>query len=468
MKEKVMSYILENHLIENGDKVLVALSGGPDSLCLLNILYELSSKLNIKLYAAHLNHMLRGKDADNDEEYVKKVCKKLDIPCFVRRVDVNRYSEEEKLSSEMAGRKARYDFFDEVVEKEKIDKVATAHTKNDQAETVLFRLMRGTGMEGLCGIKVKRDKIIRPILCLTRREVEEYISLKNLNPRIDKTNFEKIYNRNKIRLDILPYMKNNFNKDIIETINRMTDILKKDNAYLNSMADQNYEKYCSVFHSYVILKKKMFSLDEAILTRIIRKAMSKASDSYYDFEMKHIYEIISLSAKSSGKYVDLPNNIYAENVYGDIYIKKESMKNKNSDINNKDIILSRDECTEKSINFGKYILDFKKIDRNIEQNLNKNAFIKYFDYDKIKSKIVVRTRKNGDKIIPLGMKNYKKVKDIFIDMKIEKEKRNNIPIICFDENISWIVGVKFSQQYKVTETTKNILEIIVREEISNE
>lgn len=319
MKEKVMSYILENNLIEKGDKVLVALSGGPDSLCLLNILNELSSKLSIKLYAAHLNHMLRGADADADEEYVKKVCKELDIPCFVKRVDINKYSQQTKLSSEMAGRKARYDFFDEVVSKEKINKIATAHTKNDQAETVLFRLMRGTGMEGLCGIKVKRDKVIRPILCLTRKEVEKYIDSKKLEPRIDKTNFEKIYNRNKIRLDILPYMKSNFNEDIIETINRMTDILKKDNDYLNNVADKKYKKYCKVSNEYTVLKKELFSLDESILTRVIRKAMAETSNSYYDFEMKHIYEVIRLSAKDSGKY-SICLIIYMQRMFMEIFI----------------------------------------------------------------------------------------------------------------------------------------------------
>ena len=193
LHKKVISYIKDNKLIKSGDKILVALSGGPDSVCLLNILFELKEELNIDIGAAHVNHLLRGEDAFKDEEYVIKICDEIGIPCFVTRVDINNYSKEHKLSSELAGREVRYDFFEQIIKKEGFNKVATAHNANDQAETILFRLMRGTGLEGLGGIKASRDnKIIRPILCLSRQEVEEYIQLKSLKPRIDKTNFEKI------------------------------------------------------------------------------------------------------------------------------------------------------------------------------------------------------------------------------------------------------------------------------------
>mgnify|MGYP002185705227 CR=1 FL=1 len=231
---KVKAFVIENKLIQNGDRVLVALSGGPDSVCLLNILYELKKDFNIEIAAAHVNHMLRGEDSDKDEEYVIELCNKIGIPSYIKRVDINAYSAENKMSSEMAGRKVRYDFFEEVMKNGKYNKIATAHNANDQAETIIFRLIRGSGLEGLGGIKAYRDnKIIRPILCLDREEVEEYIRKENLNPRIDKTNFEKIYNRNKIRLDILPYIKEYFNEDIIKTLNRTAGLLQKDNEFLD-------------------------------------------------------------------------------------------------------------------------------------------------------------------------------------------------------------------------------------------
>lgn len=459
MYKKVMSYIKDNNLIKSGDKVLVALSGGPDSVCLLNILYNLKAELNIEIGAAHLNHLLRDKDAFEDEEYVKTLCKSLDIPCFVKRVDINKYSKDKKMSSEMAGREARYNFFDDIVKDEGYTKIATAHNANDQAETILFRLMRGSGIEGLCGIKVRRDKIIRPILCLSRKEVEEYIEINNLKPRIDKTNFEKIYNRNKIRLDMIPYIKENFNEDIIQTLNRMSVLLQKDNEFIENSARSFYEKHCIEQSDYFIIKKEMFDNKEAVVTRVIRYALTNFSKTHYDFEMKHIYEICNLAKNNSGKAIDLPNKIYAENIYGDIYIK-ERININNIDVK-QEIVVNKNEINGKKIFFNDENIKFSVLKNDSNLDLNQNNFIKYFDFDKINDSISLRKRKNGDKIIPLGMKGSKKIKDLFIDMKVPKEERDCIPLLCFDENISWIVGIRVSEEYKITNKTKNILRVIV-------
>ncbi|WP_293981403.1 tRNA lysidine(34) synthetase TilS [uncultured Clostridium sp.] len=460
MYKKVMSYIKDNNLINPKDRILVALSGGPDSVCLLNILYNLKEELDIEIGAAHLNHMLRDEDAFQDEEYVKNLCESFDIPCFVKRVDINKYSKENKMSSEMAGRDARYNFFDEVIREHGYNKIATAHNANDQAETILFRLMRGTGIEGLCGIKVCRDKIIRPILCLSRKEVEEYIEVNNLKPRIDKTNFEKIYNRNKIRLDILPYIKENFNEDIIQTLNRMSVLLQKDNEFIEKSARSFYEKYCVEQQDYFIIKKKMFDNHEAVVTRVIRYALTNFSKTHYDFEMKHIYDICNLAKNNSGKVIDLPNKIYAENIYGDIYIK-ERIINNNIHVK-QEIKINKDDIDGKKIAFQNNIIEFSLVNNDSSLNLKQNILIRYFDFDKINNFISLRNRKNGDKISPLGMSGSKKLKDIFIDMKIPKEERDSVPLLCFDENISWIVGLRVSEEYKITNKTKNILKVIVK------
>lgn len=463
MDRKVLSYIRDNKLLKSKDKILVALSGGPDSLCLLNILLELRQELDIEIAAAHLNHLLRGADAIGDEEYVIDICNTMGIKCFVRRLDINIYAKEHRLSSEMAGRKARYDFFEEISEKEGFNKIATAHNANDQAETILFRLMRGTGLDGLGGIKASRDgKIIRPILCLSRSEVEEYIELKKLNPRIDKTNFERIYNRNKIRLDILPYMKENFNEDIIDALNRMALLLQKDNEFIENLALSLYNKYCIEDSAYFIIKKEIFIEEEPIATRVLRNALIKYSKSNYDFEMKHIYEIFHLAKKNSGKLIHLPNGIYAENIYGDIYIKSKVEK---YHIDNKieDIILEKNNINTNEIILDNFIVKFEVItDYEMSQIIsNQNKFIKYFDFDKIKNNISMRNRRNGDKIIPLGMTGNKKVKDIFIDMKIPKDERDSIPILCFDNKIAWIIGIKISEEYKITDKSGNILKVVV-------
>ena len=462
MYKKVLTYIEENNLIKSGDRILVALSGGPDSVCLLYILIKLREILGIEIGAAHLNHMLRGEDALGDEEYVNKLCKDLNIPCYIKQVDINKYARENKLSSEMAGRSVRYDFFDEIISKYGFNKIATAHNANDQAETILFRLMRGTGLEGLGGIKVSRDnKIIRPILCLSRNEVEDYIEKEGLNPRIDKTNFEKVYNRNKIRLDILPYIKKHFNADIVQTLNRMSTLLQKDNDYLERSAYKYYEKNCLKSKEHFILKKELFNEEEAITSRVIRNALTEYSKSNYDFEMKHISEIIHLARKNSGKKIDLPNKIYAENIYGDIYIKKRIKKQK---IDNKnEIVINKNDINGKKVEFHNYKLEFSIIDNN---NLiyKKNSLKKFFDFDLIENFIVIRKRKDGDKMIPLGMKGTKKIKDIFIDAKVPKEQRDYIPIIEFDNNIAWLTGIKVSDEYKVNNNSKNILMISIERE----
>ena len=214
-----MNFISENSMLDKGDKVIVAFSGGPDSTCLLYILNELKEELGITLLGAHLNHCLRGQESDKDEEYAKKTCESLNIDFYSKRVDVHRISQEKNLSCEMAGREVRYEFFNELMHKFNASKIALAHNANDQAETILMRIMRGTGIEGMVGIKPVRDKIyVRPILHLNRSEIEKYCEEKNINPRIDKSNLEKIYARNKVRLDLIPYIEENFNSDIVNTL----------------------------------------------------------------------------------------------------------------------------------------------------------------------------------------------------------------------------------------------------------
>lgn len=465
MNKKVLSYIENNKLIKEKDKILVAFSGGPDSLCLLNMLNELRKELKIEIGAAHLNHLLRGEDAFKDEEFVIKTCKELGIPCYVKRVDINKYSKQYRLSSELAGRNARYDFFEEIVKKDKFNKIATAHNANDQAETIIFRLMRGTGLEGLGGIKVCReDKIIRPILCLTREEVEDYIKQKKLKPRIDKTNFEKIYNRNKIRLDLIPYIRENFNEDIVNTLNRMSLLIQKDNAFIERLSIKVYNKYCKKDsdNKFLVIEKKLFKEDEAIITRVIKNALVEYSKSHYDFEMKHIYDILDLARKETGKVIHLPKNICAENIYGDIKI---NCRVKEEIINNKeDVVVDKKHIEQEKIKFNDYEFTMSIIKGNINNllDLKESNLIKYFDLDKIKDNISFRTRKNGDKFTPLGMKSKKKLKDIFINMKIPKEDRDLIPLVCFNDEISWIVGLKISDEFKVTNNSKDILKIVAK------
>ena len=423
MIKKVEDFIIDNNMIKAEEKILVALSGGPDSVCLLHILYSLKEKLNINLGAIHINHMLRGEEALEDERYVSDICEKLGIDCYIERIDINKVASENNISLEMAGREERYKAFENIRERYGYDKIAVAHNANDQAETILMRMMRGTGLEGLVGIKaIRGGGIIRPILCLNRNEIESYCAENHLMPRIDKSNMERVYSRNKVRLDILPYMKENFNKDIIDTLNRMALILSKDNEYIEEQSKKCYEEYCKYTNDKLIIEQDLFIKEkEAIVTRVIKRAFKEISNSHQNFEMKHIYDVIDLYNRGTGKSINLTNSIIAENTYGDIILE----------------VIDK----EKGIEFSN------------------NPLIKLFDYDKIEERIVIRTRKDGDKMKPLGIKGTKKLKDIFINLKVPREERDIIPLICFDDEIAWIVGYKVSESFKITKGTNRVLKI---------
>ena len=462
MIEKVINTIKCNNMFEVNDKVVVALSGGPDSICLLHILHTLKDELNISIVAAHVNHCLRGEAADNDEMYVKKICEELGIQCFVKREDVHRISKERGISCEMAGREVRYQFFEEVLHKINGNKIAIAHNANDQAETVLMRILRGTGLQGLVGIRPVRDNIfVRPIINLTRDEIENYCEVNKLNPRIDKTNFENIYTRNKIRLELIPYIQKNFNSDVIEVLNRFSDTVKVDNEYINNVAKEKYNEYSEISEEKIILKGQLFKEHEAILTRVIRIAIKNIKGNLNNLEKNHIYDIIDIQKKSTGKYIMLPSGIRVTNNYGDIYVYKEEKEHKVQKIN-KEVELNLLEENVLTNHKLKITLDIIKSKEDIK--FDKNPLIKYFDYDKIKGVIKLRYRKNGDKFMPFGMSGSKKLKDLFIDLKIPKERRDSIPLITFGDDIAWIVGYRISDKFKINKDTKNILKIKIERE----
>jgi len=460
LSDKVMKYIKENLMFDKGDKVIVAVSGGPDSTCLLYILNAFKEELGITLVGAHINHCLRGDESDKDEEYAKRICESLDINFYSKKVDIHRVSKEKNLSCEMAGREVRYDFFKELITKLNASKVALAHNANDQAETILMRIMRGTGIAGMIGIRPVRDKIyVRPILHLSRKEIEKYCLINNISPRIDKSNLENIYARNKVRLELIPYIEENFNNDIIKTLNRLSDIVKIDNEYLENISQKEYEKCCEIGKQRVIINKSAFKLHEAILSRIVRSALLAVNHNLYNFEKIHISNVIDLQKHDTGKSIMLPQNIIVENCYGNIqiYVYVKAMEVYNNQyylkINERNVIHSLNKVVKIDVKSKLQYMEFIGSD-----------YIKYFDYDKISGSISLRYRKDGDKFTPLGMLGNKKINDLFIDLKIPKAQRNEIPLICFGDDIGWVVGYRVSEKFKVSKDTKNILQIRIGSE----
>lgn len=323
LQEKVFETIQKNNLIQKGDKIVIGVSGGPDSMCLLDILYCLKEKLEIEIFVAHINHKIR-KEAEEETKYVQDFCKKLNIPCYVKYEDVCMLAKEQKIGTEEMGRKVRYNFFQEVAKKVGANKIATAHNSNDNAETVLMNLLRGSGTSGLKGIEIKNNNFIRPLRECERKEIEEYCKQRNLEPKIDKSNLENIYTRNKIRNKLIPYLQKEFNPNIIETLNRLSSLAKEEDEYFKNIIQDLYETIKigeDKEKALIILDLKKFNeLQKVIKSKLLLYTINKLVGTTSGIEKIHIEDIIKLCSNNIGnKYLTPNKNIKVLVKQGKIY-----------------------------------------------------------------------------------------------------------------------------------------------------
>ena len=312
MKNKVLETIKKYNMVENGEKVVLAVSGGPDSICMLDILNDIKNDetidMNFEIIVAHVNHMIR-KEAEEDAKYVKKYCEEKQIEFYSKSIDVQKMANNNKIGLEEAGRKARYDFFDEILEKTNAQKIAIAHNKNDKVETVLMHILRGSGINGLKGIEPKREKYIRPLIECERNEIEEYCNDKNLQPRIDKTNFENEYTRNKVRNLLIPYIQKEFNPNLIKTIDRLSNLVAEEENYMDKQVEKIYKEILiSENQKEVQLDLKRFNLQEKVIkSRVILYTITRLFGNSKGLEKIHIEDIIKLCSNNIGnKYLN-PN-----------------------------------------------------------------------------------------------------------------------------------------------------------------
>ena len=306
-KKKILDTINKYNMIDKKDKrILVAVSGGFDSTCLLYVLNELKEELNIEIIALHVNHCIRD-NAILDEEYVINTCEKLGIKCFVERIDIKEVASNDKMSIEMAGRKARYEILDKIAKENGCTKIATAHNANDNAETILLNIFRGTGLNGLKGIKkVRQNTYIRPIIEVTRDEINEYLKQNGIEPRLDESNLENEYRRNKIRNELIPYVKENFNSNIVSALNKMSDIISEEDEYI----DKNVEKIYKLHiinenkNNIIINGKKILQYDKNIQKRLILKCIEKLNGTTIHIEEINILDILKIVNNNIGnKYI---------------------------------------------------------------------------------------------------------------------------------------------------------------------
>lgn len=466
MLGKIIDFMELNQMVEKGDSIVIGVSGGADSICLLYVLSEISKEYSLGLRVVHVNHQLRGEEANEDQEFVRLTCEKLGVDFHSFSYDVKKISQSNKISEEEAGRKVRYQSFLEICLKYKCNKIATAHNKNDNAETFLFNLFRGSGIKGLSGIdsslKLKRINkevtIIRPLLCVTRREIEAFLHTRDIPYRIDSTNLTDNYSRNKIRNNVLTYATKEINNNTIEHISRAANHLKEIALFIEETTERSYKKVVSqredgfLFNIEDILKENI-----VIQKAIVRKIFEQLGGRLKDVEAVHIQQVLELYDKPVGKRIDLPYGMVALKEYEAIKFYCESQIQKQVDY----------EATCIKIDGpGVYYLpgDNNYLEVNIFSavkniTIPKNSCIKWFDYDKIEIAVEVRTRRTGDYIQINNSGGRKKLKDYFIDRKIPREKRSKTLLVADGNHIMWILGKgdRISEKYKISESTVRIL-----------
>ena len=313
MTDKVLDTINKYNLINDGDRIVLGVSGGPDSIAMLNILNDIRNDknlhMNFDIIVAHVNHMIR-EEAIDDQRFVENFCKKIGVSFYAKSIDVQKIANNKKIGTEEAGRNARYEFFDEILEKENANKIAIAHNKNDKIETIIMNMLRGSGIAGLKGIEpIKNNKYIRPLIECERFEIEEYCAKNGIEPRIDRTNFENVYTRNKVRNIVIPFIKQEFNPNIIQTMDRLSDLVKEEDEYLEKLVETKYNDYVEQEDKgQIIMNLKDFNKEEKVIkSRLLLYTISRLLGTTKGIEKIHIEDIIKLCEKNIGNKYLTPN-----------------------------------------------------------------------------------------------------------------------------------------------------------------
>lgn len=453
---KVKETINKYSMISEGEHVLAALSGGPDSVCLLHILSELRDEYKIKLSALYIDHRLRPEETTFEIDFCKKICDSLNIALFSKTIDVESFAKTEGLNKQEAARELRYRAFYETAGELKADKIALGHNRDDQAETVLIRLIRGSGTSGLSAIPPVRGKIIRPLIDIERAEIEDFLDKLNVSFVVDSSNLTDRYLRNKIRHVIMPEIKK-INPAAIKIISRTSDIFRDEERYFDILVTKSLMKLISRKNDYSIelFTTPMEILDTVILRRVLRRAID-ATKGLKGISFLHIEDIIKLlKSGRSGDRIFLPNNIRVIKKYSVLTITSEEPKRLSSYVIEE---LGEIRLVESSLNLFTEILNANETD-----DMGDGKKIAFINADKLIFPLLIRARKSGDYFYPLGLGKRKKLQDYFVDEKIPRDERDSIPLLINGNGeIVWIVGYRIDDRYRIEKNTKKILKCTVR------
>lgn len=448
--EKFRKCIDRYLMLSSGETILIGLSGGPDSVCLLHLLWELKDELSLGLCAAYIDHGFRPSETPGEIEFCKGLCEALSVPFKVRSVDVMGYSKERGLSKQEAARFLRYEALKEIATEIGASKIALGHTADDQVETFFINILRGSGSRGLSGIPPVRENIIRPLIEIGRTEIEEYLDEKGLSYIVDSSNLRKDYLRNWIRLSLIPELKR-INPSLTETMTRMMEILREEEGYfdihitkaLMRIIWKKREGYIELFLS------PMETLEKVILRRVLRRAIDEIK-GLREIGFAHIEEIIELIKKGkAGDRIYLPNDLRVIKGYSTLIITREPPVRIGSYT-----LRVPGEVAIKEIGM---MIRAEILDR--VEGLGDGRYILILDADRTGQDLLIRPRERGDFFYPLGLGRRKKLQDFFVDEKVPRDERDAIPLVLSGNDIIWIVGFRGDERFKVTESTKRFLRL---------
>ncbi len=454
--DDIYNYIMHYNMIEPSDRIVIGVSGGADSVCLLLVLCSLAKKLETcagNLFVVHVNHMIRGSEADNDEEFVRSLCEKLGVNFTVFHEDVPVFARSNGLTIEEAGRIIRYECFDRVAKEKQCGKIAVAHNKNDLAETVIFNILRGSGLNGIAGIKPVRDMVIRPLLNTTRGEIEEYLLEAEQEYIIDSTNACTDYDRNRIRHLILPELQG-INSSALEHICNVATEAGESYSFIHTKAMESLDEVminnsCGRIELDI---EKLLELQPVIQEHVIYEAISEACGSKKDITRRHVLAAGGLVNRQTGKIVELPYGLTARRSYDKLIIGRSDAPDEAYSID-----ISGDGVY-KIPNWGN--LHIENVMRTPKDIISKKIYTKMADYGKIKGGLCIRTPLDGDYIVIDDVGNKKKLSRVFIDCKIDRERRLSWPVLACGNEILWVLGLRFSEAYKIDDNTTEIMYLV--------
>ncbi|MCW8960650.1 MAG: tRNA lysidine(34) synthetase TilS [Ignavibacteriaceae bacterium] len=449
VEQKTLKFIDENNLIEKGDKVLVAFSGGADSVFLLNFLLKFKRRLGIELSAFHLNHKLRGKSAEEDEKFCADFCSKNKIEFHSVSIEIKSIARKKKISVEEAGREIRYAELLKTAEKCKAEKIATAHNASDNVETILLNFVKGTGTKGLIGIPVRRVNIIRPILCLSSDEIRKYLNANKISYKVDKSNLSNDYERNFLRNEIIPKLKQKLNPRVEEKITNTATVLKDVNSFIENQINKltrNIARFDG--KELEINVKKISKLDVGFRSILFKSVLEK--NFRIDLDSENIKALVELANSQSGAKINLKEQVVAFKDRDLLIISKHSDKSSRR-VNKKIKIGQKLEIEGK-------VISIEEINKKNVKFVNDKS-IEFISGDSLENVFEIRKWKAGDKFQPIGMKGTKNISDYLSDEKVSSQGKKGNLVLTNSGKIVWVIGLRIDERFKVTPKTQRILKL---------